>query len=94
MKVKQHKREGKCVREHNRKSAAWKKLHPRYKMWGVRPTSCMDMSELLNKKHIYEKELNKIVSGGYSWVQEGHEAFIRRRLKAAIVAIKIKQKSN
>jgi len=93
IKVKKHKRKGRSVRNHSRKkSAAWKKLHPRYKMWGDRPNSSTSMATLLKKKLTYTRELQKITSGFYSSVQEGHEAFIRRRLRDTLKAIK-KQKT-
>jgi hypothetical protein len=88
--VKAHTRKGRKVRKHKR-NAAWVKLHPRYKMWGDRPHSGMEMSTLMNKKKKYEDELHKIRTGYYDGgVQAGHEAFIVRRLKAAYSAIKKK----
>lgn len=87
--VQQHKRKGRVVKKHKR-STAWVALHPRYKVWGDRPNSGMELDKLRRKRDLYQKELSKIRNGGYSWVQAGHEAFILRRLRAANSSIKKK----
>lgn len=96
IKVKSHTRGKSVVRAHKRKpkkSAAWVKLHPRYKVWGDRVSDNTPTEEVMRKKSVLTKELTRMQNGYYSSIQDGHMAFILRRLKNvnSVLAKRIKQ---